>query len=56
MSIPKDLREKHGLEEDGKFAYINLGYRISLLHKPRDPIEALKKINIEMDKSIQDIK
>jgi len=55
-TIPKDLREKNGPEEGDEVAYIDLGDRIILLPKPRDPIEALKKINVDTDKNIKDIK
>ena len=55
-TIPKDLREKYGLEEGDEVTYIDLGDRIILLPKPRDPIEALKKIRVYTDKSVKDIK
>ena len=55
-TIPKDLREKYGLEEGDEVIYIDLGDRIILLPKPRDPIEALKKISVDTDKSVKDIK
>jgi AbrB family looped-hinge helix DNA binding protein len=55
-TIPKDLREKYGPEEGDEVSYIDLGDRIILLPKPRDPIEALKKINVDTDKNIKDIK
>jgi AbrB family looped-hinge helix DNA binding protein len=55
-TIPKDLREKYGLEEGDEITYIDLGDRIILLPKPRDPIEALKKISVDTDKSVKAIK
>jgi AbrB family looped-hinge helix DNA binding protein len=55
-TIPKDLREKYGLEEGDKVTYIDLGGQIILLPKPKDPIEALKKIRVESEKSIEEIK
>jgi len=55
-TIPKDLRDKYGLEEGDEVSYIDLGDRIILLPKPRDPIEALKKIRVYTDKSVKDIK
>ena len=54
--IPKDLREKYRLEKGDLLTYIDLGDRIMLLPQPRDPIEALKKISVDTDKNIQDIK
>jgi bifunctional DNA-binding transcriptional regulator/antitoxin component of YhaV-PrlF toxin-antitoxin module len=50
------LRDKYGLEEGDEVTYIDLGDRIILLPKPRDPIEALKKISVDTDKSVKDIK
>jgi len=55
-TIPKDLREKYGLEEGDEITYIDLGDRIILLPKPRDPIEALKKMSVDTDKSVKAIK
>ena len=55
-TIPKDLREKYVLEEGDEVTYIDLGDRIILLPKPRDPIEALKKISVDTDKSVKAIK
>jgi AbrB family looped-hinge helix DNA binding protein len=55
-TIPKDLREKYGLEEGDEVTYIDLGDRIVLLPKPRDPIKALKRIAVDTDQNIQDIK
>ena len=55
-TIPKDLREKYGLEEGDELTYIDLGTRIILLPKPRDPIETLKRINVDTDKSVKEIK
>ena len=55
-TIPKDLREKYGLEEGDEVTYIDLGAQIILLPKPKDPIEALKKIKVDSEKSIEEIK
>jgi AbrB family looped-hinge helix DNA binding protein len=55
-TIPKDLREKYGLEEGDEVTYIDLGGQIILLPKPKDPIEALKRIRVESEKSVEEIK
>jgi AbrB family looped-hinge helix DNA binding protein len=55
-TIPKHLREKYGLGEGDEVTYIDLGDHIILLPKPRDPIEALKRIRVETDKTVQEIK
>ena len=55
-TIPKDLREKYGLEEGDEVTYIDLGGQIILLPKPKDPIEALKRIRVETEKSVEEIK
>ena len=50
------MREKYGPEEGDEVSYIDLGDRIILLPKPRDLNEALKKINVDTDRNIKDIK
>ncbi len=55
-TIPKDLREKYGLEEGDEVTYIDLGSQIILLPKPKNPIEALKKIKINTEKTTEEIK
>jgi len=55
-TIPKHLREKYGLGEGDEVTYIDLGDQIILLPKPRDPIEALKKIQVETDKTVKEVK
>ena len=55
-TIPKHLREKYGLGEGDEVTYIDLGGQIILLPKPRDPIEALKKIKVETEKTVFEIK
>ena len=55
-TIPKHLREKYGLGEGDEVTYIDLGDQIILLPKPRDPIEALKKIQVETQKTVKEIK
>lgn len=55
-TIPKDLREKYGLEEGDEVTYIDLGNQIILLPKPRNPIEALKRIRVETEKTVQEVK
>jgi AbrB family looped-hinge helix DNA binding protein len=55
-TIPKDLREKYGLKEGDEVTYIDLGGQIILLPKPKDPIEALKRIRVESEKSVEEIK
>ena len=55
-TIPKDLREKYGLEEGDEVTYIDLGGQIVLLPKPKNPIEALKKIKVDSDESVEEIK
>ncbi|OGD44764.1 hypothetical protein A3K69_01465 [Candidatus Bathyarchaeota archaeon RBG_16_57_9] len=55
-TIPKDLREKYGLQEGDEVTYIDLGDQIILLPRPRDPIEALKRILVDMEKTVAEIK
>ena len=55
-TIPKDLREKYGLQEGDEVTYIDLGDQIIILPKPRDPIEALKRIQVETGKTVTEIK
>ena len=55
-TIPKDLRDKYGLNEGDEVTYIDLGDQIMLLPKPKNPIEALKKIQIDTEKTVEEIK
>lgn len=55
-TIPKHLREKYGLGEGDEVTYIDLGDQIILLPKPRNPVEALKKIRVETEKTVPEIK
>lgn len=55
-TIPKHLREKYGLGEGDEVTYIDLGDQIILLPKPRDPIEALKRIRVDTVKTVAEIK
>lgn len=55
-TIPKDIRDKYGIDEGDEVTYIDLGDHIVLLPKPRNPIEALKKLQIEDEASIHEIK
>jgi len=55
-TIPKHLREKYGLGEGDEVTYIDLGDQIILLPKPRDPIEALKKIQVATQRTVKEIK
>jgi AbrB family looped-hinge helix DNA binding protein len=55
-TIPKAIREKYGIEEGDEITYVDLGDHVFLLPKPRDPVEDLKKIRIEEEASVQEIK
>ena len=55
-TIPKDIRDKYGIDEGDEVTYIDLGDHIVLLPKPRNPIEALKKLQVPDDASIHEIK
>jgi AbrB family looped-hinge helix DNA binding protein len=55
-TIPKDLRDKYGLGEGDEVTYIDLGDQIILLPRPKDPIEALKRIQVDTGKTVAEIK
>ena len=55
-TIPKRLRDKYGLNEGDEVTYIDLGDQILLLPKPKNPIEAMKKIQIDTEKTVEEIK
>jgi AbrB family looped-hinge helix DNA binding protein len=55
-TIPKDIRDKYGIVEGDEVTYIDLGDHIVLMPKPRNPIEALKKLQVPDDASIHEIK
>ena len=55
-TIPKDIRDKYGIDEGDEVTYIDLGDHIVLMPKPRNPIEALKKLQVPDDASIHEIK
>jgi AbrB family looped-hinge helix DNA binding protein len=55
-TIPKDIRDKYGIDEGDEVTYIDLGDHIVLLPKPRNPIEALKKLQVPDDASTHEIK
>ena len=40
--IPKELREKHGIEVNGEVIVTEVSGHIAVLPAPKDPIEALK--------------
>ena len=55
-TIPKDIRDKYGIDEGDEVTYIDLGDHIVLMPKPRNPIEALKKLQVPEDASTREIK
>jgi AbrB family looped-hinge helix DNA binding protein len=55
-TIPKDIREKYGIEEGDEVMYIDMGDHIVMLPKPKDPIEALKSLRVEEEKTPHEVK
>ena len=55
-TIPKTIREKYGIEEGDEVTYIDLGDHIVLLPKPRDPLEALKRLCIDEEMTTHEVK
>jgi len=55
-TIPKSIREKYGIEEGDEITYVDLGDHVVLMPKPRDPIEALKRLRVEDEASVHEIK
>ena len=55
-TIPKDIRDKYGIEEGDEITYVDLGDHIVIMPKPRDPIEALKRLQVVDEASVHEIK
>jgi AbrB family looped-hinge helix DNA binding protein len=54
-TIPKDIRDKYGIDEGDEITYVDLGDHIVILPKPRDPIEALKRLQVADEASLHEI-
>ncbi len=55
-TIPKTIRDKYGIEEGDEVTYIDLGDHIVLLPKPRDPLQTLKRLRIDEEKTTHEVK
>jgi AbrB family looped-hinge helix DNA binding protein len=55
-TIPKSIREKYGIDEGEEITDVDLGDHIVLMPKPRDPMEALKRLQVEEGASVHEIK
>ena len=55
-TIPKDIREKYGIEEGDEVTYIDMGDHIILLPKPKNPIEALRNLCVDEAKTVYEIR
>ncbi len=56
ITIPKHIRDKHDLQEGDHVTYIDLGDRVEIIFNPKDPLAALKNLNIDESASTQEIK
>jgi AbrB family looped-hinge helix DNA binding protein len=55
-TIPKDIRDKYGIDEGDEITYVDLGDHIVILPKPRDPMEALKRLQVVDEATVHEIK
>ena len=55
-TIPKDIRDKYGIDEGDEITYVDLGDHIVILPKPRDPMEALRRLQVVDETSVHEIK
>ncbi len=56
ITIPKQIREKHNLQKGDNVTYVDLGDRVEIIFNPKDPLEALKNLNIDETASTEEIK
>jgi AbrB family looped-hinge helix DNA binding protein len=55
-TIPKELRDKYGIEEGDTVLYIDVGDHMTILPVPRDPLKILEGLRIEEKGSVYEIR
>ena len=55
-TIPKPLRERYGIREGDDVTYIDLGDYIAVIPVPRNPLEELKRLQIDVEESAHDMR
>jgi len=55
-TIPKDIRDKYGIEEGDMVLYIDVGDHITLLPVPQDPLKILEGLRVEEKGSVYEMR
>lgn len=55
-TIPKEIRDKYGIEEGDMVLYIDVGDHITLLPVPKDPLKILEGLRIEEKGSVYEMR
>ncbi len=55
-TIPKEIRDKYGIEEGDMVLYMDVGDHITLLPVPKDPLKILEGLRIEEKGSVYEMR
>ena len=55
-TIPRAIRKKYGIDEGDSIIYVDLGNHIVIVPVSKQPIKNLKKLNIDVNESVSEMR